>query len=81
MKLIIQDLTAEAFKKVCSPELKDIRVITNEENSIAHCIGCFGCWVKSPGVCVINDGYDLTGPAFATSEEVIIITKIQYGGY
>lgn len=81
MKLIIEDLSAEDFKSICPLALKDIQVITNEEGRIAHCIGCFGCWVKSPGVCVINDGYDLMGPAFAASEELILITKIQYGGY
>ena len=55
MKVIIQDLPAEAFSTICPPSLENIHVITNESDRIKHCIGCFGCWVKTPGICVIKD--------------------------
>jgi multimeric flavodoxin WrbA len=22
---------------------------------LRHCVGCFGCWVKTPGMCVARD--------------------------
>ena len=25
------------------------------EMKLAHCLGCFGCWVKTPGMCVEDD--------------------------
>ena len=31
----------------------DVMVLRNEK--IAPCLGCFGCWLKTPGKCVIND--------------------------
>ena len=36
----------------------DVMVLRDEK--IASCLGCFGCWLKTPGECVINDaGSDL----------------------
>ena len=51
MKLIITDI--EHFK---IPVGGDYRVIM-PQGTIHHCVGCFGCWVKTPGKCVIHDGY------------------------
>ena len=33
----------------------EVEPLILHEMEIHHCVGCFGCWVKTPGVCVIND--------------------------
>jgi len=33
----------------------DAEVIYLSEKTINHCLGCFTCWTKSPGVCVHQD--------------------------
>lgn len=48
---------------------------------VKHCIGCFGCWVKTPGKCVIKDRCSIMPSYIAQSEEIIIISPILYGGY
>ena len=51
------------------------------EIALAHCIGCFGCWVESPGVCVEADsGRDLT-EAVLRSDTTILFTPVTFGGY
>ena len=47
---------------------------------IHHCIGCFGCWIKTPGRCVIKDSYMNMGEQLSKCEELIFVSKCTYGG-
>ncbi len=50
------------------------------ETHVAHCLGCFGCWTETPGICVIDDGgRDVTKAA--VGKDLIIITPVTFGGY
>ena len=33
----------------------EVQTFTLRETKLAHCIGCFGCWVETPGLCVEAD--------------------------
>ncbi len=48
---------------------------------IGNCIGCFGCWVKTPGKCVIRDDAVTVYPLIAKSERVIYVSRIFCGCY
>ena len=73
MKLIITDL--ENFNIPIKGEYKLIK----PQGDIRHCIGCFGCWVKTPAQCVIHDGYENTGADMGKCSELILISKCCYG--
>ena len=47
----------------------------------ARCKGCFGCWLKTPGECVMHDGSEHIGSVMAQSKEVWIFSSILYGGF
>lgn len=49
--------------------------------NISPCLGCFGCWVKTPGKCVIPDDAHKVYPLIAKSENVIYVTRLFHGSY
>lgn len=49
--------------------------------AVKHCIGCFGCWIKEPGRCVIKDRADEVIPRMVKCRELILVSPILYGGY
>lgn len=74
-KIIIYDIPNEDF----SAESGDILFSANPK--VEHCRGCFGCWVKTPGKCVINDRCNVIFDYIAQCDEVVVISPILYGGY
>lgn len=48
---------------------------------IANCVGCFGCWTKTPGKCVIRDDAVQVYPRIAQSDRVLYVSRVKYGGY
>ena len=72
-KLIITDL--ENFSIPVEGEYKVIK----PQGEIRHCIGCFGCWVKTPGECVLHDGYEKTGSDMGHCTELILVSRCYYG--
>jgi len=59
-------------------EVEQIRL---EKLDIAPCLGCFGCWVKTPGICVIDDaGRDVAKRAIQC-DLLAFVTPITFGGY
>lgn len=48
---------------------------------ISTCIGCFTCWTKTPGKCIIRDDATKVYPVIAKAENLIYVTKIKYGSY
>lgn len=48
---------------------------------VRPCVGCFGCWVKTPGRCVIADRAVRIPALFARSDEVVVVSPLTWGGY
>lgn len=51
------------------------------QEEVATCIGCFGCWLKTPGECVLSDiGQEIIKDA-AQADLLILFTPVTFGGY
>ena len=61
-------------------ENKDIKYIDLSSMKIANCVGCFGCWTKTPVKCVIRDDATKVYPYIAECSSVIYVSHIKYGG-
>lgn len=77
MKLIVSDRPLTLAEPAC----RDIQVIDLSALRIANCVGCFGCWTKTPGKCVIRDDAVRVYPCIAASEKLMYVSKIRYGSY
>ena len=52
-----------------------------DSTQIKPCIGCFGCWIKTPGECVLKDsGRDILKD-FIQTDLTIIIGSMVFGNY
>lgn len=79
MNIVIHDLDCQQFNSIFTDIPKDTQIISN--GIIKNCIGCFGCWIKTPGKCVISDGYENLGEIFSKADQVIVISRCTYGCY
>jgi len=60
----------------------DTQTITLNRGEIHPCIGCFGCWFKTPGQCVITgDNANDIARQEICSDAVILLSEITYGGF
>lgn len=80
MKIILHDLNQQEFSGLY-PNNDTDTVIISDNGTIHNCIGCFGCWIKTPGVCVLKDGYSNMGELLSKCNELVIISRCIYGSY
>ncbi len=59
----------------------EVETLVLREMRIAPCIGCFGCWVKTPGICNIPDAGRDVARAMIQSDLVVLFTPVTFGGY
>ena len=90
-RIYYEKLKNEAIKKVIGKRKEknenwienneeEVKIIS-DENKIKNCTGCFCCWIKNPGRCILKDGYENLAELYSKAEKIIIISKCCYGTY
>lgn len=59
-------------------QVQDFRL---RELKLAHCLGCFKCWIETPGVCVESDVGRQIAKAAIRSDLTVFFTPVTFGGY
>ena len=79
MNLLIHDLSLD--KRHEAEEAYPGWKVICDDGAIRPCVGCFSCWNRTPGRCVIRDGYEDIGALFHRAEEVVVISRYTWGGF
>jgi multimeric flavodoxin WrbA len=80
MNILIHDIK-NFDGKTLSKNNQNNTMVISDNGKIHPCICCFGCWVKTPGQCVINDGYNNMGTLISKCNQMIIVSRCFYGSY
>ena len=78
-KILIHDLPHELSEELFSSFKEDFLIIDANAKA-ASCIGCFNCWLKEPGLCKFRDKLETVGQLILSSERLIIVSEMLYGG-
>ena len=79
------DSTGERVRAAMLSELRsggwEVEHILLRERKIGNCAGDFFCWVRSPGICNIDDDNRAIAKAIMQGDLVIYLTPVTFGGY
>lgn len=82
MNVIIHDLPGrDRLEELLGPMNDDDKIIERKDKDPVPCMGCFGCWIKTPGMCVIKDGFEDTGAYMGAAQELRIVSRCTYGEF
>ena len=48
---------------------------------LSYCLGCFECWVRTPGQCRVCDAISTISPYYVHAQLVVYVTRVTFGGY
>lgn len=73
------------IEKLISKEFENRNIagetIQLHEKDIKACLGCFKCWIQTPGECIIKDYARDVAQKNIQSDFLVYLSPIVYGGY
>ncbi|EHQ89646.1 flavodoxin family protein [Desulfosporosinus youngiae] len=73
----LNDFTGKFFKQ----KGYEIEMMELKADKVTFCMGCFACWIKKPGECVINDEMAQINGKIMNSDLVIYLSPIIFGQF
>lgn len=89
MKITIFDFGKDRSNEPLSREIKsnfkksnkesEITIYESADTQIKDCIGCWSCWWKTPGSCILNDDASKLYKDYINSDEVVLLFNTENG--
>lgn len=71
-----EDLLYKTIEKIYEAPVK---IIKFDPGSIKACIGCWSCWLKTPGLCVFKDAMSTIYADYMASDTVVLLMDTAQG--
>lgn len=71
----------EAVERVLRRRDINCDTILLREHEISDCKGCFHCWIKTPGICIIDDYSRMINKLFVQADLAVLLSPLTFGGY
>lgn len=78
VRTIICDLARDQLVATGTPF--DEAICREELLAASDCLGCFGCWVRTPGACVVPDALGELPSLLARTDELWLFSANAFGG-
>jgi multimeric flavodoxin WrbA len=79
------DHTGERVRAALVAQLQsdgwDVEHVVLREKTIGNCAGDFFCWIRTPGMCVLDDDNRTIAAAIIASDLTVYLTPVTFGGY
>jgi multimeric flavodoxin WrbA len=75
------DPQAVSIANALSKHLPNAETIVLREQKIGNCAGDFYCWIRSPGLCNVNDDNRIIASKIAHTDLLVYLTPVTFGGY
>jgi len=69
-------IMVESFLKGAKAAGAEVEQVLLSEKNIKHCQGCFSCWLKTPGQCVIKDDMSELLEKYVAADIIVIATPL-----
>ena len=69
-----EDPAAQSAIEALREKAEEVQVIHAYEKNFRPCIGCNACWLKTPGICSIQDGYEELLKEYLSSDAVVFLS-------
>ena len=79
-RILIHDL-GKFFSESLFDKLSYFVYIVSANPPVAPCRGCFSCWIKTPGQCIIEDDAQWLQGVLRECKELTIVSRMIYGGF
>ncbi|MDA3955416.1 NAD(P)H-dependent oxidoreductase [Oceanispirochaeta sp.] len=76
----ILEYLREKTEKAAHPT-RDIRFFDLGQVNMEPCLGCFNCWLKTPGLCVFKDDASKLMKEEILSDRILYLCPVTWGSY